>query len=202
MRYLILIISCVISANCFGQQNYVVQLGDSTYDVSLDSSYQITIAGKKINLSLKQKNILTLEDTLFSLSYLSGFQVTKSAIDPKVDQYLILTADATGFILQAFRTINPTGLNETMLRETTKQNISYGYSMQRQDTSRTLKSGQIIPVNKATLTFKDTKYVVEVASIGSRDEGIMIITIDSGLDYTGKGKELIRLLWESLRYNK
>lgn len=65
-----------------------------------------------------------------------------------------------------------------------------------------LKSGQTLPVNKAVLTFKDKKYTYEVASIGSRDEGILVITIDGGLDYTGKGKELIRLLWESLCYNK
>jgi len=202
MKYLFLLFSCLVASASFAQQNYVVQLGDSSYNVSLDSTYQIILHGKKINLSLKQKDVLTYQDTLFSFSYLPGFQITKTTIDPTVDQYLVLTADATGFILQAFRSINPTGLNETMLREVVKENLSYGYTMQREDTTRTLRSGQTIPVNKALLTFKDKKYTFEVASVGSRDEGIMVITIDGGLDYTGKGKELIRLLWDSLRYHK
>jgi hypothetical protein len=168
----------------------------------LDSSYQILLQGKKVKLSLKQNDLLTYQDSLFSFSYLPGFQIAKTRIDSTVDQYLVLTADATGFILQAFRTINPTGLNETMLREATKENISYGYKMQREDAKRILKSGQSLDVTKVVLTFKDKKMTVEVGSIGSRDEGILVMTIDAGMDYTGKGKELISLLWESLRYNK
>jgi hypothetical protein len=170
--------------------------------VSLDSAYHITVNGKKLPLSVKQKSILTYQDSLFSFVYPQGFQITKTNIDSTVDQYLALTADATGFMLQAYRTINPVGLNETMLREITKENLSYGYTMKREDTTRILKSGQTVTVNKAVLTFKDNKYTFEVASIGSRDEGILVITIDGGMDYTGKGREMIRLLWDSLRYNK
>jgi len=98
--------------------------------------------------------------------------------------------------------LNPIGLNETMLREMTKEDVSLGYTMKREDTTRTLASGQTVKVNKAVLTFKEDKYTFEVASIGSFDEGILVITIDAGLDYTGRGKEMIKLLWESLRYNK
>jgi hypothetical protein len=202
MKYLLFVLACVLTSQGFAQTNYVVQLGDSSYNVSLDSTYQVTVQGKKLKLSLKQKPVLSFQDTLFSFSYPQGFQINKSAIDPTVDQYLALTADATGFILQAYRTLNPTGLNETMLREATKENLNYGYTMKREDTTRILASGQTINVNKAVLTFKDKKTTIEVASIGSRDEGILVITIDGGLDYTGKGKEMIKLLWETLRYNK
>lgn len=202
MIYLFVVFSCLIVSVTYSQSNYVVRVGDSSYHVSLDSSYQITLNGKKVELSLKQKDILTFQDTLFSFSYLPGFQITKTPVDSTMDQYLVLTADATGFIIQVFHTINPTGLNETMLREVTKQNTSYGYTMKREDTTRTIKSGQTIPVNKAVLNFKDNKLTVEVASIGSRDEGILVITMDAGMDHTGKGKELIKLLWESLRYKK
>jgi hypothetical protein len=202
MKYFLLLVGCLFASVVFAQQNYVVQIGDSSYNVSMDSSYQISLQGKKMKLLLKQKNILSYQDSLFTFSYLPGFQITKTRIDSTVDQYLILTADATGFVLQAFRTINPSGLNETMLRETIKEYISYGYKMEREDTKRVLRSGQSMDVAKATLTFKDKKMVVEVGSVGTRDEGILVMTIDAGMDYTGKGMELIKLLWESLRYNK
>lgn len=139
MKYLFFIFSCALASVSFAQQNYIVQLGDSSYNVSLDSAYQITLGGKKVNLSLKQKAILNFQDTLFSFSYLQGFQITKTTIEPAIDQYLVLTADATGFILQAYRTINPTGLNETMLREAVKEDLNYGYTMQKQDTTRIFK---------------------------------------------------------------
>ena len=74
--------------------------------------------------------------------------------------------------------------------------------MEREDTKRVLPSGQSMDVATSTLTFKDKKMVVEVGSVGSRDEGILVMTIDAGMDITGKGRELIRLLWESLHYNK
>ena len=202
MKYFLLLVGCVFTSLVFAQQNYMVQIGDSSYNVSLDSSYQISLAGKKMKLLLKQKDVLSYQDSLFTFSYLPGFQVTKTEVESTVDQYLVLTADASGFVLQAFRTLNPTGLNETMLREATKEYLNYGYKMEREDTKRVLPSGQSMDVAKATLTFKDKKMVVEVGSVGSRDEGILVMTIDAGLDYTGKGKELIKLLWESLRYNK
>jgi hypothetical protein len=202
MKYFLLLVGCVFTSLVFAQQNYMVQIGDSSYNVSLDSSYQISLAGKKMKLLLKQKDVLSYQDSLFTFSYLPGFQVTKTEVESTVDQYLVLTADASGFVLQAFRTLNPTGLNETMLREATKEYLNYGYKMEREDTKHVLPSGQSMDVARATLTFKDKKMVVEVGSVGSRDEGILVMTIDAGMDITGKGRELIRLLWESLHYNK
>src|SRR5947209_5877914 len=112
MKYLFLLFSSLSTFAGLAQKNYMVQLGDSIYNVSLDSTYQITVQGKKLGLSLRQKNLLTYQDTLFSFSYLPEFQVSKTSIDSTVDQYMVLTADGTGFLLQAFRTLNPTGLNE------------------------------------------------------------------------------------------
>jgi hypothetical protein len=64
-----------------------------------------------------------------------------------------------------------------------------------------LKSGQAINVIKAVLTYKDDVDIYEVASIGGKDEGILVITIDNNLEQSVPGRDLIKLLWDSLTYS-
>jgi hypothetical protein len=202
MKYMFLAFAFLTASNVMAQQNYILQIGESSYEMALDSTYKITVQGKIVTLILKQKQVLSFHDSLFSFSYPQGFQIVKTKIETSADQYLALTADGSGFIIQAYRSINPTSLNEIMLRETTKENLNYGYKMTRVDSTCTLASGQALAINKAILTFKENRMEIEVASLGSRDEGIVVITINNGSTYSTKGKELIDMMWHSLRYKK
>ena len=83
----------------------------------------------------------------------------------------------------------------------TKESLGYGYKLKREDYQRKLKSGQAINVIKAVLTYKDDVDIYEVASIGGKDEGILVITIDNNLEQSVPGRDLIKLLWDSLTYS-
>jgi hypothetical protein len=179
MKYLFIVITVLLVAEVNAQENYVVRLGDKTYSVSMDSIYQVLVDGKKMNLSLRQKDTLLFRDSLFSFSYLKDYHYTKTNIENAADQYTIITASGAGYMIQKYTTINP----------------------KREDYQRKLKSGQAINVIKAVLTYKDDVDIYEVASIGGKDEGILVITIDNNLEQSAPGRDLIKLLWDSLTYS-
>ena len=202
MKYLISILLCLLVKAAFAQENYVIQLGNKSYNVSLDSTYQLLVDGKKINFALKQKDTLTFKDSSFSFSYLKGYQYSKTNINNAADQYAIITAAGNGYMIQKYSTMNPSMLNELMLQEVTKESLGYGFAMKRENYQRKLKSGQTINVTKAVLTYKDDVNTYEVASLGGKDEGLLVVVIDSGLKEGEEGRKLIKLMWETLSYDK
>jgi hypothetical protein len=114
---------------------------------------------------------------------------------------MIATAEGSGIIIQKYATINPAHLNEMMINEVTKESIGYGYTMKREDYHKTLKSGQKIEIDKAVLTYKDEINIYEIATIGQKDEGVLIMTMRMDNNQTGQGVKLIDMLWKTLMLN-
>lgn len=183
------------------QENYTLQLNGKDYSVALDSAYEISFQGKKVNFLLKQKDTLEFKDSLFSFSYLKGYQVSKTLIEGAAYQYIVIDAGGSGFMVQKYFTMNPSLMKEILLQEITKESKEYGYVEKREQYQKRLKSGQLVTVLKSTLTYKDEVNIYEVAALGGKDEGLVMITIDMGGDEAQKGRELSRLMWDSIRYN-
>ena len=73
-------------------------------------------------------------------------------------------------------------------------------SSKREDYSRTLRTGQTLQIKRATLTYKEEVHIFEVAAIGGKDKGILIITQIETENYSKEAKKTINLLWDSLEY--
>lgn len=202
MKFVLIVLVSLIVNKAQSQEDFVIQLGDQTYDVATDTTYEVVIDGKKLKFSIKQKDTLTFKDNLFSFAYLKGYQYSKTQIDKSSDQYALISASGTGFLVQKHTAINPTLIPEIMLQEVVKENLEYGYTQKREDYQRILKSGQTIKVLKSVLSYKDSYYIYEVAAMGGKDEGIVIMTIDSNIEQAKHDRKLVSLLWNSLRYLK
>ena len=74
---------------------------------------------------------MTYNDRFFSFLYPKGFKVSNTIVDENVEQISILTAEGSGLLIQIFKSINPTTLNELILSEMTKESISYGFQEKR-----------------------------------------------------------------------
>jgi hypothetical protein len=200
MKYILFPFLLLFAANLCAQENYIIQLGDKNYSMALDSASEVTYQGKKLKLLLKQKDTLVYKDTSFSFSYLKGYEVSKTLIDDVANQYIVIDAGGSGFIIQKFWSMNPTPMKEVLLQEMTKESKGYGFVEKRDEYERTLKTGQTVKVIKSTLTYKDEVNIYEVAAFGGKDEGIVIIAVDMGGDYARKGRELSKLMWKSIQY--
>jgi hypothetical protein len=200
MKVFILIVLTIFITNANAQSDYTFQVNDSSFDIALDKSYVILVNGQKVNLKLAQKEELTYNTDLYSFLYPKAFKVSTTKVDDGIEQLSILTAEGSGLLIQKYNTINPTSLNELMLTEMTKESISYGYVAKKTNYTKTLKSGQEINIIKSELRYKDEVNVYEIASIGKKDEGILIVTIRLDENANTQGQKIIDLMWKSLQF--
>ena len=200
MKLYILIFSLLFGTILYAQNDYTIQINDQVLDVALEKEYQININGKPVKFKVQAKDTITYKSNLFSFKHSKDYKVSKSIIDAGIDQQMIMTADGTGIAIQQYSSYNPTLLNEIMMAEITKESLSYGYKLEREDYNRRLTSGQEIRVNKAILKYKDDTNIFEVASIGEKDEGIIIITMKMDDNTTSEGQKIIDFMWNTLEY--
>ncbi|GAA4974876.1 hypothetical protein [Algibacter aquimarinus] len=190
-----------VTINTYSQEDYIVKINDTELEIALDSTYTLEIDNKSLNITFKSKDILVYDDSLFNFQYPSDFKVSKTIIDEGVEQIMLMTAEGSGILIQKYEGFNPTFLNEMMINEITKESINYGFKLERKDYERKLKSEQTLNIDKAILTYKDETNIYEVATIGKKDEGILIMTMimDTSIN-NEQGNKLIELMWNSLNY--
>lgn len=182
------------------QNDLLLQLNDTVIELSSGKDYQIPIKGQELRVRVDFKDTLNYEDDLFSFQYLKDYKVSKMDIEKGIHQVMIMSADGSGMLIQQYAYMNPTMLNEMMIQEVTKESLNYGFEMNRQNYSRKLQSGETLNVTKAVLTYRDEKNIYEVASLGKKDEGILIMTMIMNEKSSAKGNNIIDLMWESLKY--
>lgn len=200
MRQFLFLLLVWIPLHLFGQEDYTIEINNDEYQISLNKSYDFEVDGKKISLLLKMNDILFYNDSIFSFNYAKEYKISKVVIDEGIEQIMILSAEGSGFAIQKYLSMNPTMLNEMIIREVTKESVSYGYEMKREDYIRELRTGEKLSVSKAVLTYNSDKSIYEVASYGKKDEGLIVMTIITNESMSQHGQKIIDLMWKSLSF--
>lgn len=200
MRLVLLTSFLLLSFGLFAQNDYRLQVNNKTIEISTDKEYKLEIEGQELSIRLFAKDTLVYKDDLISFQYPRDYKISQVELEEGIEQLVIMTASGSGILIQKYTSMNPTMLNDLMLAEITKESLSYGYSMTREDYSRVIKSGQTLQVDKAILTYKDETNIYEIASIGSKDEGILIMTMKMDNEFSHTGQKLIDLMWNSIVY--
>jgi uncharacterized protein YheU (UPF0270 family) len=201
MKSILITIAILFSLEASCQEDYIIHLNDTSLHVALDKPYNLVVKGKKIDFKIIQKDTLTYSGDLYSFLYPKGFKISNSVIDDGVEQISIITAEGSGLLIQKYETLNPTTLNELMLTELTKESIDYGYEEKRSNYKKVLKSGHEIAVTKSVLRYKDEVNIYEIASLGKKDAGIIIVTMRMDEDANNQGQKIIDLMWKSIKVN-
>lgn len=200
MRVLLTIFLLAFYTTIFGQSDFIMYVNDSSFHLTLDTEYQVSVNNELVTLRVKAKDTLDYDDILYRFKYSKDYKVTKTVIEVGIEQIMIMTADGSGILIQQYTNLNPTMLNEMLLNEVTKESLSYGFKMSREDYKRELISGQEIEVDKAVLKYKDQTNTYEVASIGNKDEGIIIMSMKLNDVINTEGQKIIDLMWNTLFY--
>ncbi len=198
-RRVLFIPGLVVCAAALAQgANYQITINGQTSDVALGDEYSfVTPSGEKLKYVLTRKDIVTFEDDMVSFQHKGTLTVSTTKIDDGIDQVLAVTALGTGYIIQEYNGMDPSTLNDLMLQELTKEDISYGYELAKEDYAKVLKGGQTLNGIKATLTYKEEEKYYTITSLGARDRGLLVITmIDK--EYLERESPIIDMLWESL----
>lgn len=200
MRKVLLILCFLSGLNSFAQDDLLLHIDGKTIEISSDQEYDLPINGKMVKVKVSTKDTLLFDTDLFSFLYSKDYKVSSMKLAEGIEQVAIMTAEGSGLLIQKYSAMNPSMLNELMLNEVTKESINYGFEMKRENYSRKLISGQQIEISKAILTYKDETNIYEVASLGRKDEGILIMTMIMDENYSEQGRKLIDLMWNSFNY--
>lgn len=200
-RHSLLFFFTVIVVFVHAQSDYIIEIGSNRLEIELGKTYDYPLGNSSIPFVVKMKDTLMYDGGLYNFLYPKEFKVAKTNVQEGLEQIMLMTADGSGFLIQKYSTLNPSSVTEIMLKEITKESLNYGYEEKRKDYKRTLKSGQKIEITKSLLKYKDESNIYEVATIGGKDEGILIMTMiihDHGVG--SEGKDLINLMWNTLSY--
>ena len=199
--YLLALVFLITTLKVVGQADYSIRINDTIINVVLDKPYNINVKGENVKFVINLKDTLTYSNSFFSFLYNKKHKVSQTQIEKGVDQITILTAEGSGILIQKYENLNPTALKELILTEVTKESINYGFKDTRTNFTKKLASGQETDVTKAFLTYKDEVNIYEIATIGKKDAGLIVVTIKMDNDATTDGQKVIDLMWASLKVN-
>ena len=199
MKKLGLIICLFPFLNGEAQQDFVIEVNDTTLNIALNKNYNIVLKGQKINFKVTSKDTLNYDDAFFSFLYHKDLKVSRTELKTGIEQITIVTAEGSGILIQKFSTFDPGQLKDLLLSEVTKESISYGYEAKRFDYRRILGSGENIAVMKSVLRYKDAVSIYELASFSKKDAGLIIMTIRRDENDNTAGKKVIDLMWNSIK---
>lgn len=183
-------------------KNYILVIDGDSIAIDLNEELKHNIKGKKVALKLIQPNNLVYSDDLISFQYPNDLNVAKTQIDEDIEQLMVMKATGTGYMIQTYKSFNPTMLIDLMLSEITKESVSYGYSKKEEAFEHKLQSGQVLKGKTAKLEYKGEEEVYTVAAYGNKDEGILIMTmLFTDDDYREADESLLSQLFNTLKVN-
>ena len=178
--------------------NYIVIINNDSIQIDLDNEQLYkTLSGEELTFKVIQPNILTYSDDMISFNYDKSLSVSNTKIEEGIEQCMVMKSTGNGFIVQKYKTINPSSLVQLMLNEITKESINYGYVKNEKKFKKKLLSGHTIEGVQATLTYKGEKEIYTIATYGGKDEGILVVTM---LVYDAfEDKQIIDLFLDTLK---
>lgn len=178
--------------------NYILIINNDTINVDLDKdiSYK-TASGETLTIQVTQPEILEYSDDMISFSYQRSLGVSNAKIDDGIEQCMVMKSTGSGFMVQKFKTINPSGLTRFMLNEIIKESINYGYVKTEKEFKKKLLSGETIEGVQATLKYNDDTEIYTIATYGNKDQGIIVVTMQLNDDFDDT--HIIELFLNTLR---
>ena len=178
--------------------NYIIIINNDSIQVDLNTNIKYkNSSGEESTIKIIQPEILTYSDDMISFKHDKSLSVSDSKIEAGIEQCMIMKSTGNGYMVQKYKTIDPSSLTQLMMNEITKESISYGYTRTEKPFKKKLKSGQTIEGVQATLTYKGEDEVYTVATYGAKDEGIIVVTMLLSEDYKDD-KKIIDLFLDTL----
>lgn len=185
------------SMNMLFSANYVLTVGDESYDVSLDTDTKIKVGGEYISINLTQKNILLYSTDGFSFQHPKQYSPSKTELDGDISQTVIMTPLGSVVMIQEYSSFDPTSLIDIMVSEVTKEERNYGYEIESNEKTMTLSDGKVLKGLVVTSKYKGSDIKRGFYTYGLKDSGLFIMT---QIDYEIEpiGDRLIEDIFKSL----
>lgn len=204
MKVTILLLLIIIMLFTIGSKsqepgNYEIVIQGKKYSISLGKEYEINLeSGETIRLTVNKKAIVAYEDGFIAFQHKRDLTISTTDLGDGVSQTVTATALGTMVLVQEYSNLNPSSVVDLMVQELTKEEIDYGYELQKEEYIKTLRDGTRLSGKKAILKYKDEETNYTVLAFGKRDSGILVVTkIDK--ENIEADQQIIDMFWDSLQ---
>ncbi len=181
-------------------ENYKLTINGKDYNLALDHKKEITLPdGNKYSVTLTLKDMIEYQSKFTSFNHRNIYQPSKTKLDEGLDQITLFTAKGTLVLIQEYSNVDPSFVIDLMIKETTKEEIQYGYKYKEKNVTK--KIGKYTLKGKQAITSLDQDaYQREYYALGYKGGGLFIMTqIIKDSDYH-KEKHLIDDFWNTLKF--
>jgi hypothetical protein len=204
IKLLLVFLFLINSLFTFGQEegNYIITIDGKKMDIDLEKEYSFKNKnGSEVKFTVEQKDILLFKDEKVSFKYYAEHSVASTEVGDGITQLTLITANGSGFIIQKYSTLNPVSLVDLMMQEITKESISYGYKETSEVFKHSLASGQSLEGKTSVLKYQEDEQSYTVATYGSRDSGILVMTMINS-DNKDKDQKILDLFMKTLQIHE
>ncbi len=157
--------------------DYTLTIDGKAYELELGKPATIELpGGRDVSVQLERNAIVTYRADNFSFQHPGEYSPSRTDLGDGVYQTMMATPVGTLVLVQEYTTINPCSLTGLMLNELTKEEVQYGYAIEKEDVSRTLGNGEKLQGVKAVSEYQGTRYTRHVLCYEARDAGVMVVT--------------------------
>lgn len=175
--YKILSVLLLISiAQASTAANYILKVGDDSYEISLDKDIKIQFEGKHLPVRLMQKEVLTYKTDNFSFEYPKQYSPSKSDLGNDIFQTAMMTPLGSIVMVQEYLSLDPSSLIDLMVNEVTKEEREYGYRIESTKASVTLSDGNVLNGKVVISKYKGSDIKRLFYTYGVKDSGLFIMT--------------------------
>lgn len=186
------------SARAETTKAFRLKLGEKSIDIDVGESAEITLPdGSKARVELTRNEFATYAGEGFTFVHPSDVSVTRSDLGDGVVQHLMTTGLGTMVIVQTYDGIDPSDLNETMLKSLTSDAVAAGAKVDRKDARRDV-FGKALAGIAATERLKRDTVDYEIESYGKGDAGVIVITRMDRENAAQDGAKITKF-WETFK---
>ena len=179
------------------QEGYTITINGTAYSIGLDRAKDIVLPdGSGVTVLLTQDEVTTYSTDTFSFTHESHYKPARTEVEAGIFQTMIVTPLGTGLIVQEYSSLDPTPLISLMLKELTREEVSYGYDYEENEVSRRV-GDKVVEGREAVTSYKDETWIRTVYAYGARDSGLLIVTFVQATHREQEGK-LLDDFWRTL----
>ncbi len=193
----VIILALVSLSQALFAANYVLKIGEETYEISLDESINVQVGNKTLPVKLELKETLTFKTKNFSFQHPNEYTPSKSDLGSDIYQTAMITPLGSVVMIQEYLSLDPTDLIDLMVSELTKEEQEYGYEIESSESSITLSDGKVLGGKVVTSKYKGTDIKRGIYVYGIKDSGLLVVTqFDYEID--ANGETLLMNIMDSL----
>jgi hypothetical protein len=192
----------LVTSPAFAQQKsqFTIVIDGVEADITAGEETKVKLkSGSEIKVLLKPKEVVTFNAASFSFDHPGNMRVAETKVTDGVLQHLLTTANGTAVIIQSYDSdFEPASMLDLMFNELTDDERARKIDVKREDTSRTLASGQLLKGTRASYKDDMDDVTIDILLFPKPNAAGVLFIVMHDKESAPEDTSLVDRFWSSL----